>query len=96
MRREKKFENVNVGDTVYFVQKLNNKFFMLPDEVVKVTKLHFETKKGEKFDKNGRNTHNHLNAYRLNDKYYGGTTVQDESEQYNLALNNQIYESTGE
>ena len=34
MRREKKFENVNVGDTVYFVQKLNNKFFMLPDEVV--------------------------------------------------------------
>ena len=29
MRREKKFENVTVGDTVYFVQKLNNKFFML-------------------------------------------------------------------
>ena len=45
MRREKKFENVTVGDTVYFVQKLNNKFFMLPDEVVKVTKLHFETRR---------------------------------------------------
>lgn len=94
--KEDKFNDIQKGDVVYVPTRVNygyrtNKSFLIPFEIIKITKTQFTIKDGRRFKKNGRivMSGSWETAYRLGDDTGFGRKAIDQTTDF-LAFKNKI------